>query len=708
MYLKQLLLIGLLSFVGCNSQNTPTTMLTEHKYTNDLIHETSPYLLQHAHNPVQWHAWNKETLARAKKEHKMLLISIGYAACHWCHVMEHESFEDEKVAALMNANFICIKVDREERPDVDQVYMDAVQLLTGRGGWPLNCVALPDARPFWGGTYFPKEKWMNVLTEISNLWESNPDKIQEYASQLTQGIKDNALIQAGTTAKDFSNKELSAIVGKWKQSFDTEWGGLNRAPKFPMPNNYHFLLRYAVQSDDKELLTYVNTTLTKMAYGGMYDHVGGGFSRYATDSYWHIPHFEKMLYDNAQLVSLYADAYLVTKNDLYKEVVYETLNFVQRELTDASGVFYSSLDADSENKEGELEEGAYYYWTPQELKELLGTDYNLFKQCYNINDFGVWEGNHYVLIRDKSLVELAITNKMDIAILKKKKQAWKQLLLKRRITRKAPHRDDKILTSWNALMVKAYIDAYRVFGDAQFLEIAQKNTAFYLQKMTQKDGGLYRNYKDGKSNINAYLEDYATIIDALLSLYEVSMNASYLLKAKQFTDYTLDHFFDMDSHLFFFTSDMDAALITRKIAIADNVIPSSNSLMALNLFKLSHYFENSHYAKLSHQMISTVFDRIAPYPPSYSNWLQLILNFTGNFYEVAICGPDAQEKIKELNTYYIPNKLIAGSTTKSNLKLLQDRFSSDTPLYICVNNTCQLPVTDVYKAVQQLKVPLDY
>ncbi len=694
----------LLSITGCNSQNKPSKMLKEHQFTNDLIKETSPYLLQHAHNPVQWHAWNAQTLELARKENKPLLISIGYAACHWCHVMEHESFENEAVAEIMNAHFICVKVDREERPDIDQIYMDAVQLLTGRGGWPLNCIALPDGSPFWGGTYFPKDKWVNVLTEIGTIWNDNPEKIEEYAAQLTKGVQSKDMQNLSSDRKDFSNADLTKIISKWEQYFDYDMGGLNRAPKFPMPNNYHFLLRYAVQEDNSELLTYVNTTLTKMAYGGIYDQIGGGFARYATDTNWHIPHFEKMLYDNAQLVSLYADAYLVTKNPLYKDVVYETLDFVTRELTDASGAFYSSLDADSDTKEGLLEEGAFYVWTKKELQDLLGDDFPLFQHYYNINDYGHWENDRYVLTRDKTTVELALANKIDIDVLESKVTHWKEVLLADRDQRPRPRLDNKVLTSWNALMSKAFLDAYRVFGEKRFLDRATKNSNFYLSTLLRQDGGLYRNYKEGTTSINAYLEDYATLIDALIALYEVSLKETYLSQAKQLIDYTLDHFFDSHTKLFYFTSDEDPALISRKIDVVDNVVPSANSMMGINLYKLGQYYENAYYSKLSHQMLLKVFNQIHTYPSSYSNWLQLVLNNTAPFYEIAITGPDTFTKLDELNTYYIPNKLIAGSTKESSMPLLQQRYVPDkTLIYVCVNKACKLPVTDVLEAVKQLE-----
>ena len=685
---------------GCTSQ---TTM--KHKYTNDLIAETSPYLLQHAHNPVNWKAWNNETLALAKKENKLLIISVGYSACHWCHVMEHESFENEEVAKIMNENFICIKVDREERPDVDQIYMDAVQLLKGNGGWPLNAVALPDGKPFWGGTYFPKDNWMSVLTQIADLWKNDSAKIKEHAAQLTQGIiQQNEIVRLENKGKTaITQGYLKQVTTKWNSFFDNNLGGYNRAPKFPMPNNYHYLLRHAVENKDADLLKFVTLTLTKMAQGGLYDPVGGGFARYSTDKKWHIPHFEKMLYDNGQLVSLYADAYLITKKPIFKEVVYETLAFVSRELNDKDGGFYASLDADSLNHAGENEEGAFYVWTKESLKIILKDDYALFKKVYNINSYGYWEKENYVLIRKESLLELSKSLNLDLDELKSKIQTWKTLLYKERAKRERPGLDDKTLTSWNAIMLKGYIDAYRVFDDASFLKTAVEKAEFLTTKLLQTDGSLHRTYKNNTSKINAYLEDYALLIDALTALHEVTLEEKWLEKADKLTAYTLIHFFDSNSGYFYFTSDKDAALITRKIDLTDNVIPSGNSIMAKNLFKLGHYYANTSYIKKSENMLAGILDKAENYPPSYSNWLQLASDFANNYYEIALVGENAIEKLKEINSVYIPNKLISGSIKSSTIPLLENRFiENETLIYICIDAACQLPTANVKTALKQM------
>ncbi len=376
-------------------------MSKEYRFSNELINETSPYLLQHAHNPVNWHPWKDEVLDLAQVEEKLLLISVGYSACHWCHVMEHESFENEEVAEIMNSNYICIKVDREERPDIDQVYMNAVQIMTGMGGWPMNVVALPDGRPVWGGTYFRKEQWKDALKQIANLYASKPEQLLEYAGKLEAGLNQVQIIEPPTTNKNFHRDFFLPIIKKWKRSLDRKNGGYNSAPKFMMPTNYDFLLRYAFQNSDEELMDFCLHTLNKMSWGGVFDPIGGGFSRYSVDESWHVPHFEKMLYDNAQLVQLYSKAYKLTGNNWYKEVVIQTLDFIDREMSDPSGAFYSALDADSEDENGKKEEGAYYVWKKAELQRLLQDDFNLFSECFNINAFGKWEHENYVLIRNK-------------------------------------------------------------------------------------------------------------------------------------------------------------------------------------------------------------------------------------------------------------------------------------------------------------------
>jgi uncharacterized protein YyaL (SSP411 family) len=688
-------------FIICCS----TKEKTKDKKSNDLIHETSPYLLQHAYNPVNWKAWNPETLELAKKENKLIIISVGYSACHWCHVMEEESFENDSIAKIMNDNFINIKVDREERPDVDKVYMNAVQLMTGSGGWPLNCIALPDGRPIYGGTYFTKDQWSKVLVSISKLYKEEPQKAIEFAENLTKGIQESQLITLNKETPSFTKNEIISSVNFWKDQIDTISGGFKGAPKFPMPNSLEFLLRYSYQFKDNSINNYVNNTLTKIAYGGINDQISGGFSRYAVDEKWHIPHFEKMLYDNAQLVSLYSKAYLKEKNDLYKSTVVETLNFIKDELTSENGAFYSSLDADSKNSLGENEEGAFYGWKEAELKQLLKNDFSLFKEFYNINDFGFWEKETYVLIRTQSKVDFAAANKITPIALENKITNWKSTLNSARNKRIKPNLDDKILTSWNALMIQGYVDAYKALGDKEYLEIALKNANFLIDHQLRKDNGLNRNFKNGLSTINAYSEDYGTVIQSFISLYEVTLDEKWLVISKSLIDVLFVNFFDEKNQMFYFTSKEDKSLIARKYEVNDGVIASSNSIIANSLFKLGHYFSDTNYLKTSEQMLNNLKEDVQMNPANYSNWLNLMTNFTNPFYEVVVAGNNAMEVNRSLINNYNPNILIAGTTKENNtLPLLLYKYNEDeTLIYVCVNGTCKLPQTNIKKAIESIE-----
>ncbi len=665
------------------------------KHTNALIHETSPYLLQHAHNPVNWYAWNEEALEKAKSENKLILISVGYSACHWCHVMEHESFEDENVAKLMNDYFICIKVDREERPDIDQVYMMAVQLMTGQGGWPLNCFALPDGRPIYGGTYFPKQNWMNILLNLADTYQHDPEKVLDYAKQLTEGVKLAELVKINPTENEFTFETLQKSVNNWMPRFDNTDGGPNKAPKFPLPNNYQFLLRYAHYTNNNELLQHVELTLKKMAYGGIYDQIGGGFARYSVDHLWKVPHFEKMLYDNSQLVTLYCEAYQKTKNSLYKQTVYETLAFIERELTSPQGGFYSALDADSEG-----EEGKYYVWTKTELQDLLKESFELFADYYNVNQRGFWEHENYILLRHDDDEVVAKRNKVSTDELQKVIKDCKKQLLTIREKRIKPGLDNKIITSWNALMIKAYADSYTVFDEKYFKDIALTNLNFLLKSCCDTNGKLTHL---ANSSINGFLEDYAFMIEALLACYEISLDENHLHKANELMNYAIEHFQDEKSGMFYFTSDTDKALITRKMELSDNVIPASNSSIAKSLFVLGHHFEKEEYIEMSRKMLNNVLEEIENYGAGYSNWAMLLLNFSTPFHELAIVGKSVDEKRKNLNKHYHPNKIFAGSASESSLPLLVNRYKKDeTLIYVCKNKTCLAPVKEIEDALKHL------
>lgn len=668
-----------------------------HAQPNRLIDETSPYLLQHAYNPVDWYPWGEEAFAKAEAEDKLVLVSIGYSACHWCHVMERECFESEEVAKVMNERFICIKVDREERPDVDQIYMDAIHAMGQRGGWPLNCFTLPDGRPLWGGTYFPPEQWTSILVQLDSAYRTRRDEVIAEANRITSGVQGMSQLVKVEDDSEYESTQLVTTIENWKPSWDMVEGGPNWAPKFPIPNNHLFLLRQYYHGKDEDLLNYLNVTLTKMAYGGIYDHIGGGFARYSTDSHWKVPHFEKMLYDNAQLVSLYAEAYQLTGDPLYRQIVEETLSFIQREMTSDEGAFYSAYDADSEGVEGK-----FYVWSKEELQEVLGDRYNVAEAYFEFNNKGEWEG-HYIPLRNKSTEVLAKKLDMTVEDLTTVIGEIKATLYDVRKERVWPGLDDKTLTSWNALMIKGYVDAYTVLGEQGYLDAALRNGHFIWDKQLQPVGALNHNYKNGRSTINGYLEDYCFTIEAYIALYEVTFDEQWLSRAKQLADHAIAHFYNEESGMFFFTSDLDDPLITRKTEVRDNVIPGSNSSMAKGLFLLARYFDNSDYKAISDQMLRNVYGSIPTSGRDYSNWGILCQWNVYPFYEVAIAGADALNLAGELESTYLPNIMMLGSAVESDLPLLEMKLvEGETRIYVCQNSLCLAPTTEVEEAISQL------
>ena len=689
------ILILFFILISCNSE---ILMNKE----NNLINESSPYLLQHAKNPVNWNPWDKKYLNIAEKQNKLVIISIGYASCHWCHVMERESFQDSTVAKLMNEKFISLKVDREERPDIDQVYMNAIQLMTGSGGWPLNVIALPDGRPIWGGTYFSKEQWLSALNQISVIYEKEPEKFTSYADKVQEGI--NSLNIVDPAIDDFESIDLLKYSEKLIDSIDLKFGGFNGAPKFMMPNNLDFLLRYSVQENNLKAKNIILESLDKMAYGGIFDHIDGGFSRYSTDEKWHIPHFEKMLYDNGQLMSLYSKGFKISNKKHFKKVVYKIHEYINTEMKDISGGFYSSLDADSKIDENNYVEGAYYSWSYSELKNLISEDFDLFSEYYNVNDYGYWkEEDKYVLINNISDTEFISEHNLTEEIFNDKLSNWVSILKEAKKSKKKPSLDYKIVTSWNGLMISGYVDAYKAFNDEIFLNEAIESAEFVYNSLTKNDGGLFHNYVNGKSKVNGYLEDYATIIQASLDLYEITLNQKWIERALKLSEYVIKNFSNDESALFYFTSKKDEELITRTIEFRDNVIPSSNSIMAKNLFKLYHYFDKEEYYDLSKKMALSVASEFDVYPSGYSNWFDLIYNLKSKFYEVAIVGKNAIEKAKELNKKYLPNKLVIGSSTSNDLPLLQNRFiNGKTLIYVCVNKACKMPTENLDESISMI------
>ncbi|MFO7668115.1 MAG: thioredoxin domain-containing protein [Bacteroidales bacterium] len=668
--------------------------MKEFAHTNALINETSPYLLQHAHNPVNWYPWGEEAREKAAREEKLIIVSIGYSSCHWCHVMEHESFEDAAVARLMNEHFVCIKVDREERPDVDHIYMTAVTLMNQQGGWPLNCIALPDGRPIWGGTYFPRAQWINALTQINEYYRKNPEESKRYAERLADGIAQYSLFQPPEPDHPLTKTALSAAIRKWSGQFDLLYGGHQGAPKFPMPVNLEFLLQYGYQQKDQEILDHVATTLTMMARGGIYDQAGGGFARYSVDPVWKIPHFEKMLYDNAQLIRLYAMAYQVFGDENYRQVADRSIEFIKREMTGSDGSFYSALDADSEGVEGK-----FYVWKREGLKELLAGDFDLFSAYYNINETGLWEDGNYILYRTADPDGFAGEQGLEPEAFKKKIHQWNKILLDARDKRVRPGLDDKSLTSWNALMISGLVNSFRATGQTGHLEMAKKCGNMIRDKMWSRQLVLYRNFKEGRVTIPGFHIDYALTIEACLDLYESTMEKAWLELARELTETTIEKFYDHTSGMFRYNTKDVEILITHHMEIQDNVIPSSNSVMANSLFRLGKILLNSEYMEISSKMMEQMSARIVQYPNGFAGWGKLLLKQLHPFYEVAVVGPDAASILARIQSEYLPQVVVAASTGESDLPLFKGRYTKDkTLIFVCRDNVCQLPVENLKDA----------
>ena len=669
---------------------------------NRLAQETSPYLLQHAYNPVDWYPWGPEALARAQAEQKPILVSIGYAACHWCHVMERESFENEQVARVMNEYFVCIKVDREERPDVDQIYMDAVQAMGIQGGWPLNVMLTPEAKPFYGGTYFPPGNWVKLLENIAQAYAGeHRAELEGSAERFAQVLQTSELEKYGAagdgTSASVSDEGFKLLAYNLSQRFDRERGGTNRAPKFPMPSIWRFLLRAYHISGSQNILKQVNLTLREMAWGGIYDQVGGGFARYSVDGEWLVPHFEKMLYDNGQLLSLYSEAYQITRDPLYREVVFQTVAWVRRELTNPEGGFYSSLDADSEGVEGK-----FYVWTREELQHILGDEEPLAAAYYHCTGIGNWEHGNNILHRRQPDIDFASEHDLEPHVLAKLIHGWQKKLLAARVSRIRPGLDDKVLTGWNALMLSGLVAAYRAFGEAELLELALQNAEF-LQQNLRNGPRLYRTWKNGRATINGFLEDYALVIEAYISLYEATFTESWLHEAATLMAYVLDNFFDPAEQQFFYTDASAEPLIARKKELFDNVIPGSNSVMAHNLLRLGRHLENTQYQELAAAMLSKVQSLVVKEPQHLTNWASLYVALLRPGAEVAITGPQMEVFRRELSQYFLPNDILAGTLASSSLPLLEGRdATAETTIYVCRNRACQLPVHSVSEALEQL------
>jgi uncharacterized protein YyaL (SSP411 family) len=674
-------------------------IMSEHKQSNRLIHETSPYLLQHAHNPVDWYPWGEEALGRARAEDKPIFLSVGYSACHWCHVMEHESFEDEETAALMNELFVNIKVDREERPDLDAIYMDAVQSMTGQGGWPMSVWLTPDGKPFHGGTYYPKEPrygmpgFQQVLRAVADAYRSRRDQVDGQAERLAAMLRRTASLHAD--GGDLGEEILEEAMGQMRQYFDEEEGGFGSQPKFPQPMTIDFALIRYVRTGDLDALYMAELTLEKMAHGGLYDQLGGGFHRYSVDAIWLTPHFEKMLYDNAQLLRTYLHAWQVTQRPLFRRVVEETIDYVLREMTAADGGFYSTQDADSEGHEGK-----YFVWSQQEIEALLDPHIAaIFGDYFGVSARGNFEGKS-ILSVVRSVEQVAQRFQVDEETVKAAVARGRTLLFAQREMRIKPGRDEKILTEWNGLMIHALAECGVVLDRPDALAAAIRAADFILATMSQPDGRLYRSYKDGQARFNAYLEDYAAFIRALIALYEATFDLRWLGEATRLAQLMDEQFRDQAGG-FFQTGVDHEQLVARRKDFVDNAIPSGNSLAAEALLRLAIFLDKPAYRTEAGRILLMMKDAMARQPTGFGRLLGVLDAYLAPSQEIAIVGASEDAGtvalLREVRRHFLPHAVLAFTPPEvaSVLPLLQGRTLVDgnAAAYVCENYACKLPVT---------------
>ena len=673
------------------------------KFTNQLIHESSPYLLQHAHNPVQWYPWGEEALKKAKELDIPILVSIGYAACHWCHVMERESFEDEETARYMNEHFVNIKIDREERPDLDHIYMDAVQAIAGNGGWPLNVFLTTDAKPFYGGTYFPPQKafnrpsWKDVLTNIKDAWMNRREELIVQADKLVEHISlsgsllgSNNIITTDDTGSLFSKEQCHTIAENILKTADTLYGGFGAAPKFPQTFCIQYLLAYGHFFKHKRSLEHAEFSLQQMLNGGIYDHLAGGMARYSTDSQWLAPHFEKMLYDNALLVSVLADAYQVTHKKIYEDAIHKTLGFFIREMKHAQGGFFAALDADSEG-----EEGKFYVWDDKEISHILGADAGLYGKWFGVLENGNWEGKNILNISQTEEI-FAAENHISVEVLLTLIRNGNEKLLKERNKRPRPITDDKILLGWNALLLTAFCKAAAALGNEYYKEQAVSLFDFLIKKFS-KDGMLgFHTYKNNEAKYPAFLDDYAYMIQSCINLQEITGKQEYLLEAKKITAYVIAHFEKEENGFFYYTHKDQSDIITRKVEFYDGAVPSGNSIMAENLFYLGIIFEEKDWERKAENLTKNILQVAVKYPGSFAIWAGIVLKQTMGINEIVVTGKDPANIQKEILGMFIPNKVFQAADKEAAFPLLQHKSYGEKPLiYVCRNYHCLAPLGEV-------------
>ena len=663
---------------------------------NELHQSGSLYLRQHANNPVHWQLWSADVLAQAVKDERLLLLSIGYSSCHWCHVMEEESFEDEEVAALMNAHFTSIKIDREERPDLDARYMSAVQLMTGQGGWPLNCIALPDGTPVWGGTYFSKADWMAALSQISQMWKETPQTIQDYALQMREGLSDMVLVSTSGTPGSFVASDLEDVLIPWMRGWDEVNGGFTHAPKFPMPSNYSYLLQHGILSQNDRTLSFVHNTLNKMALGGIYDFVHGGFTRYATDRFWKVPHFEKMLYDNAQLIGLYAKAYRNDHQDLYAQTISQTVSWLQREMKLDSGLYAAALDADSATSENPREEGGYYTWRIDELEDLALPHFEAFKWYFDISEHSAWEGK-YILHRTQPLKALAERLDIDEAAANESLLHWQKVLAGASADRiescPKPLRDPKALTCWNALLVVGLAEAHRALPKNGYDKMATALLDILLHTVCA-NGKIAHQYLHGAAEGDGFLDDYSSMGKALVEVFLLTGNEVYLEHAKQ-TATSIEKLFPLEGAFRLYTNAFDSNW-QKQLEIEDNVIPSANSMWADLFHSVGLLADHTDWKTQAQRALSAIHTKVFRYGPNFSNWLEQGLTQAFDSKELVITGPGAKAAAEDLQrTYLQPGTLILWSEEPSDLAHFKGRISTTLTYYLCSNNACQLPTTEL-------------